>query len=594
MRQDFGVYRLVGFISISLLTALLCLGCRRSLPESEDVPVVDDPVWFRDETDKVGLTFQHEAGPTGRYFMPQIMGSGAALLDFDNDGRFDLYFIQNGGPNSEARNRLYHQTKEGRFEDVSAGSGLDIAGHGMGAAVGDFDNDGWVDVYVSQYGGGKLFRNRGNRKFEDVTQSAGVAQPCWGTSCAFFDYDRDGWLDLIVVNYVDYDASKQCGPASGKADYCHPSAFPGTEARLFHNLGRNNKGQWRGFKDVTVAAGLARRGPGLGVICADFNGDGWPDILAANDAAANHLWINRRDGTFADEAMMRGVAFDGLGNAQSNMGVTLGDVDGDGRLDLFITHLTAETHTLWRQTAPGLFQDSTAAAGLAMPHWRGTGFGTILADFDLDGALDIAVVNGRVSRGLEAKGSGLSPYWSRYAERNQLFQNEGEGIFRDISRGNQALCGAFAIRRGLVWFDFEDDGGIDLVTTSVAGPARFFRNIAPRRGHWLTIRARDPARQRDAYGAIIRFPAGGRQRIGLINPGQSYLSSGDPRAHFGLGAIDRVEEIRVDWPDGPVETAAEIFPCGPVDRVLVVERGKGKKGNHRGTESTEKTLRKTQ
>jgi hypothetical protein len=572
--------RWFGIVAICLLEAFPSLGCHREAAEPMGAdPPNNDPVWFRDDTEKVHLDFCHEAGPIGRYFMPQIMGSGAALLDYDNDGRFDLYFVQNGGPDSGARNRLFHQTQDGYFEDTSAGSGLDIAGYGMGVAVGDIDNDGWVDVYVSQYGGGRLFRNRGQGKFEDVTYLAGVEQPCWGASCAFVDYDRDGWLDLIVVNYVDYDASRPCGPASGKRDYCHPSAFSGSDARLFRNRGRDGNGCWLGFQDVTVSAGLARRAPGLGVVCADFNGDGWPDILAANDAAANHLWINRGDGTFTEEAMMRGVAFDGLGNPQSNMGVTVGDVDGDGRFDLFITHLTAETHTLWRQTARGMFQDGTATAGLAMPHWRGTGFGTILADFDLDGALDIAVVNGRVSRGPAANGT-LVPYWARYAERNQLFHNDGRGVFRDIGRGNTAFCGTFAVSRGLVWGDFQDDGGIDVVTTAVAGPARFYRNIAPRRGHWLIVAARDPMRKRDAYGAVVSFQAGGRQRIGLINPGQSYLCSGDPRAHFGLGASDRVEEIRVDWPDGPVETATEIFPCGRVDRVLVVERGKGRRAKN--------------
>ncbi|HTU91133.1 MAG TPA: CRTAC1 family protein [Gemmataceae bacterium] len=560
-----------------LLAALVCLGCRRALTEQDDSSSYDDPLWFRDDTASVTVDFQHQAGPVGRYFMPQIMGSGAALLDFDNDGRFDLYFVHNGGPESSTRNQLYHQTQDGCFEDVSTGSGLDIAGYGMGVAVGDMDNDGWVDVYVSQYGGGRLFRNRGQGRFEEVTRSAGVEQPCWGTSCAFVDYDRDGWLDLIVVNYVDYDPSHKCGPASGKGDYCHPSTFPGSEARLFRNLGRDGKESWLGFRDVTVSAGLARRAPGLGVVCADFNGDGWLDIFAANDAAANLLWINRRDGAFVEEARMRGVAFDGLGNAQSNMGATVGDVDGDGRFDLFISHLTAETHTLWRQTAKGLFEDGTAAARLAMPHWRGTGFGTILTDFDNDGALDIAVANGRVARGPVVSGDGLSPYWGRYAERNQLFRNDGKGVFSDISRGNKAFCGAFAISRGLVWGDFDDDGGIDVVTTAVAGPARFYRNIAAGRGHWLIVRARDPVRKRDAYGAVVSFQAGGRSRIGLINPGQSYLSSGDPRAHFGLGSIDRVEEIRIDWPDGPVQDAAEIFPCGPVDRVVVVERGKGRK-----------------
>ncbi len=440
----------------------------------------------------------------------------------------------------------------------------------MGVAIGDMDNDGWVDVYVSQYGGGRLFRNRGGR-FEDVTKSAGVEEQGWGCSCAFVDYDRDGWLDLIVVHYVEYDPSRSCPQGDGKPDYCHPSAFPGSAAHLFHNRGRDAGGHWLGFADVTQKAGLARKAPGLGVVCADFNGDGWPDILAANDGEPNFLWINRRDGTFAEEGLMRGLALNGLGNSMANMGVTVGDTDGDGRLDVLITHLTDELHTLWRQSAVGLFQDRTAASGLAAPHRRGTGFGTILADFDLDGSPDIAVVNGRVTRG--PTGEGATPFWNRYAERNQLFANDGTGAFRDISRGNTAFCGSFAISRGLIWGDFDNDGGIDLVVTAIAGPARFYRNVAPKRGHWLSVRARDPVLKRDAYGAVVTVRAGGHRWVGLVNPGQSYLSSGDPRAHFGLGAIEKVEEIRVDWPDGSAET----FEGGAVDRVLVVERGKGRK-----------------
>ncbi|HEV3446605.1 MAG TPA: VCBS repeat-containing protein, partial [Gemmataceae bacterium] len=222
----------------------------------------DDAIWFRDDTAAVGLNFVHEAGPVGRYFMPQVMGSGAALLDYDNDGRFDLYLVQNGGPASTARNKLFHQRADGRFEDVSAGSGLDISGYGMGVAVGDIDNDGFADVYISQYGGGRLFRNRGNGTFQDITRSAGVEQSSWGTSCCFVDYDRDGWLDLVVVNYVEYDAGYPCGPASGKRDYCHPSVFPGSAMRLFHNRGRDASGHWLGFEDVTQSAGVAKRGPG--------------------------------------------------------------------------------------------------------------------------------------------------------------------------------------------------------------------------------------------------------------------------------------------------------------------------------------------
>jgi hypothetical protein len=568
--------RLVVVVCLGLLGAglSLALGCSAGTPTTTATEPNNDPVWFRDATAEVGLDFVHEPGPVGRYFMPQIMGSGAALLDYDNDGRFDLYLVQNGGPGSPARNKLFHQLPDGRFKDVSAGSGLDIAGYGMGVAVGDFDNDGYVDVYVSQYGGGRLFHNRGDGTFEEVTKAAGVEQPSWGTSCCFVDYDRDGWLDLVVVNYVDYDPAWLCGPASGKHDYCHPSAFQGTAIRLFHNRGRDSAGRWLGFEDVTRAAGVARPGPGLGVICADFNGDGWPDIFVANDAKANCLWINQHNGAFVEDAVARGIAYSGLGQAQSNMGVSLGDVSGSGRLDLFITHLTQETHTLWQQTAPGLFQDRTIASGLAAARWRGTGFGTILADFDRDGALDIAVVNGRVarSRGEPALAPGLDRYWSDYAERNQLFAGDGKGHFRDISLGNEAFSGSPAIGRGLVWGDFRGNGRLDLVVTNIAGPARFYRNVAETGGHWLTVRAIDPALHRDAYGALVTLQAGSRRWLSMINPGQSYLSSGDPRAHFGLGELSHVDSVRIDWPDG----MAELFPATNVDLVLRLERGKGK------------------
>jgi len=567
-----GVRRWFGVIVLFGTGTGLLAGCQGRGSAPAGASPADGPVWFTDATADSGIVFRHEAGPVGRSFMPQIMGSGAAILDYDNDGRFDLYLVQNGGPDSPDRNQLFRQRADKTFENVSAGSGLDLAGHGMGVAVGDIDNDGWVDVYVSQFSGGRLFRNRGGH-FEDVTVSAGVEQPRWGVSSAFFDYDRDGWLDLIVVNYVDYDPSHVCADAGGKADYCHPSQFDGTASRLYHNRGRDAAGRWRGFEDVTVSAGLAAPGPGLGVLCADFDGDGWPDIFVANDARPNRLWINQKNGTFTDEARLRGVAFNALGNVQANMGVTFADVDGDGRLDLFCTHLTEEAHVLWRQSARGVFQDGTAAAGLAAPRWRGTGFGAILADFDHDGAVDLAVVNGRVARGPTVAAPGLDPHWHRYAERNQLFVNDGTGRFNDISEANTFFCGAAAVSRGLVWGDLDGDGALDLLVTTVAGPARLYRNSAPKRGHWLMVRAIDPTLKRDAYGAVVTVRAGAHRWVSLINPAQSYLCSGDPRAHFGLGAIERVEEIRIDWPDG----LAEVFADKAADRLWLLRRGEGRK-----------------
>src|SRR5207249_1731001 len=262
-------------------------------------------------------------------------------------------------------------------------SGLDIAGYCTGVAIGDVNNDGWPDVLVTQYGGLKLFLNNGNGTFTDVSREAGLDSVLWGMSACFVDYDRDGWLDLVVVNYVKYDVTRLCYDGQGRRDYCHPSQFPGSVANLYRNLGTEKQGGRAGlaaihFEDVTEKAGLGRLpGPGLGVVCADFNGDGWPDILVANDAKPNHLWINQRDGTFKEEGVPRGIGYNAMGRAEANMGIAIGDVDGDGLFDVFVTHLTDETNTLWKQGPRGIFQDRTVGLGLASPRWRGTGFGTV-------------------------------------------------------------------------------------------------------------------------------------------------------------------------------------------------------------------------
>jgi hypothetical protein len=355
-------------------------------------------------------------------------------------------------------------------------------------------------VLVTRYGGLKLFHNKGNGVFADVTRQAGLDSPVWGASAAFFDYDRDGWLDLVAVNYVDYDPSRPCSNGRGQRDYCGPSVFDGSVTKLYHNGGLGPDGAVR-FTDGTTTSGLARTpGPGLGVVCADFDGDGWPDIFVANDGKPNRLWINHYNGTFTEEAVLRGLTFNNVGQAQAGMGVALGDVDGDGLFDIFVTHLTDETNTLWRQGPRGTFRDHTLSAGLGQTKARGTGFGTVLADFDCDGLLDLAVVNGRVYLGPSRNEEALGLFWSHFAENNRLWAGEGAGRFRDRSAAEDDFCGAATVSRGLLCGDLDNDGQLDLVVTRVARPARLYRNVAARHGHWLSVRAWDAARRRDAYG----------------------------------------------------------------------------------------------
>jgi hypothetical protein len=564
---------------IVVLLGSLMLGCRQAGKGKPDEEA-SEPPWFLDITEEAGLRFVHDASshPPTDYFMPQMVGSGAALFDMDNDGRLDLYLLNNGGPKGRP-NQLFKQMPDGTFRNVSAGSGLDFSGHCMGVAIGDVNNDGWPDVLVTEYSRVRLFLNNGNGTFTEVTKEAGLDNPAWGTSAAFVDYDRDGWLDLVIVNYVDYIPGKKCPGPDGSLDYCGPKAFPGKVAKLYRNLGRQPGAKTVRFEDVTVHAGLGHSpGPGLGVLCADFNGDRWPDILIANDGVANHLWINQKDGTFKEEAVVRGLAYNSMGQAEANMGIAIGDVDGDGLFDVFVTHLSDEKHRLWKQGPRGHFRDHTVTAGLTRPQWNGTGFGTVLVDFDHDGALDLAFVNGAVRRARDAKTDvktepGVDPFWGRYGDRNQLFVNEGQGRFRDISRFNPALCGTPRVGRGLAVGDVNGDGAMDLVVTSVGAPVRLYRNVAPKRGHWLLVRALDPALKRDAYGAEVTVRAGGKRWLGLINPGSSYLCSNDPRAHFGLGKAERIDSINVVWPDG----SEEVFGGGPVDRVIDLRKGEGRR-----------------
>lgn len=560
---------------VAIGMALLFCGCKPAIPPSTtavEAPVTD-PIWFEDATDKVGLSFVHDCGPTGEFFMPQSMVAGCAMFDANGDGKLDLLLLQSAGPKTGKTNQLYLQNADGTFRNASASSGLDFDGYNVGVAVGDFDNDGRPDVLITQFVGAKLLHNEGGGKFGDVSAEVGINNPLWGSSAAFFDYDRDGWLDLVIVNYVDYDRSWPCTAPDGSRDFCGPKTFPGTAAKLFHNLGARN-GTIAKFQDVTVPSGLAAKiGPGLGVYCADLTGDGWPDMFVTNDGKPNYLWVNQKDGTFKEEGLSRGVALTGMGSQYANMGIAAGDYDGDGLTDLFVTHLTNETHTLWQQGPVGLFRDKTIETGVLKTKWRGTGFGAVAADFDLDGSPDIAFVNGKVYSGPPVSDTDhLPPFWRPYAERNQLLRNDGKGQFVDVSPSNAGFCGTPNVARGLAMGDYDDDGRPDLLVVNLGNRARLYRNVSVG-NNWLKIQAIDPKLgNRDLLGTELKVTANGRMQFQIIRSEQSYLSSSVAIGTFGLGSSTAYDKLEVKWPNGN----SEEFPVGAANRKVIVRPGEGK------------------
>ena len=536
-------------------------------------------------TQEVGLDFVHNAGALGDYGMPQIMGSGAAMFDYDGDGNLDILLIDGGSldpsprdPSGEApvTSRLFRQEHDGKFVDVTTSSRLANHGYGMGVAIGDIDNDGDLDVYVTNYGPDRLFQNNGDGTFTDVTQSAGIASPGWSTAACFFDYDRDGWLDLFVVNYLDFFPGSICEDGSGRRDYCGPESFRGTVDRLYRNTSGDSDSRGVSFTDVTVVSGIASQvGRGLGVLCCDMNDDDRPDIYVANDMEPNRLWIQQADGSYVDEAVLRGVATNRLGKSEASMGVARGDLNADGQQDLLLTHLRGETNTLYLAEQSGLFTDGTAASGLGPASLRRTGFGVAAIDLEHDGDLDLVIVNGGVKRGPREGATEGEEYWADYAEPNQVFINTGSGVFLDNEESRTAdFRERIEVSRGLSWGDVDNDGDIDLLVTNAGGRARLYRNEFSKQGNWLMIRAVDPSLQRDSIGARVLVQAGSRQFEREVNPSSSYLSSHDLRVHFGLGDAPHYDKIIVHWPGSG--RSLEVFPGGEANRMLLLTRGTGR------------------
>ncbi len=524
---------------------------------------------FTDITESAGIQFVHDPGTEGKFALPEIMGSGAAFFDFDSDGDLDVYLVQGGPlPGSKKKerqpDRLYRQDRGGKFADVTRNSGLGNTGYGSGVAVGDIDNDGLVDLYVGNHGPDVLYHNQGGGVFADITTRAGIAEKEWSASAVFCDYDLDGYLDLYVTHYVKGDPNKSCVRKDGAPDYCSPQSYSYDSDVLYRNDGDGT------FTDVSRESGIGSvRAPGLGVLCADFTADGLLDFYVANDGEANLLWENQGNGKFLDQAILMGAAFDSFGRAEAGMGVAAGDIEGDGDLDIFVTNLQNQTNTLYINDGKLGFEDASSARGVAAPSLKYTGFGTAFFDFDHDGDLDIIGVNGRVAWGPPLPGAKISEYWNPFAEPNFLLENDGNGHFRDITARSGSFGKEIEVSRGLALGDVDSDGDLDVLVTNTAGPARLYRNDAPKKGRWLLVRALDG--KRDAHGAVVTVTAGGKTYLRVADPAYSYLSSNDPRAHFGIPQASRVDAILVRWPGG----GEERFPGGPLDRVVVVRNGEG-------------------
>ena len=538
-------------------------------------------------TKETGLDFVHFNGMTGQYAINEVIGSGAALFDYDGDGDLDLYLIQGGmfhgqdpgkalfppKPGMAVMDRLYRNDlkidadgkRSLQFTDVTEQSKIRETGYGMGVAAGDFDGDGFIDLYVTNYGPDKLWRNEGNGTFRDVTAAAGPFSSEWSTSAAFFDYDRDGDLDLYVCNYLDYrlENRTRCVGSDGKEDYCGPKTYDAVPDRLYQNQGNGT------FKDVTTQMGIHKAfGAALGVVAADFNHDGWLDLFVANDGSANQLWVNQAGRGFTDEGLLAGCALNSAGNPEASMGVAVGDYDDDGDQDLFVTHLTKETNTLYVNDGNGWFEDRTIASGLAGPSTAFTAFGTGWIDLDNNGYLDLIALNGTVQVIETLRNSG-DPY--PLHQPNQVFLNKGNGKFEDASASFGTVITRSEVSRGAAFGDIDNDGDVDFIITNNNGPARLVRNDTGAKRPWLGVELKNAKGHAVAHAAVLLTTQKGKKLWRWSQPDGSYLCSSDVRVVIGYPADDAPKMLTVYWPDGKGES----FPVTKEKIYLSVKQGAG-------------------
>lgn len=528
------------------------------------------PITFTDITAQAGIHFIHNSGAFGKKYLPETMGSGVCFIDYDNDGWQDILFVNSMDWPAHKKHRsypaLYHNNHNGTFTDVTRQAGLDVEMYGMGCAVGDYDNDGYDDIYITAVGKSHLFHNLGNGRFQDVTAKAGVASPGFATSAAWFDYDHDGKLDLVVDHYVDWSIAtdKTCSLDGKHKSYCTPELYKGESIRLYHNEGGGR------FKDVTKAAGLYNAtDKALGIALIDYDNDGWLDLFITNDTQPNKLYHNNHNGTFTETGFAAGVAFSDAGKARAGMGTDAADYDNSGRQSLVVGNFTNESMALYHNDGQGLFSDQAMAAGIGLPSAKSLTFSTFFFDYNLDGLPDIFALNGHVADDISVLQPSLS-----YAEPPLLFRNLGHGKFEDVSKEVGPALRRSVVGRGAAYGDIDNDGDLDLVLTSSNGPARLLRNDNGNQNDMLRVKVIGTRSNRDGIGAKVILTTSTGQRIHeMVKSGSSYLSQSELPLTFGLGKPDpgKTLTLTILWPIGHKDSITGVHP----DQFITVKEGKG-------------------
>jgi len=529
-------------------------------------PANQPQVAFTDVTAQAGIHFVHNAGRTGRKYLPETLGAGCAFFDADGDGWPDILLI-NGqdliGKGRRSTAALYRNNHDGTFTDITAGSGLDVEMYGMGVAIADYDNDGREDVYITALDGDHLFHNEGHGKFQDVTKAAGIQNASFGTSAAWLDYDRDGKVDLFVANYVQWSAENDlwCSLDGATKSYCTPESYKGTPSRLYHNLGGGR------FEEVAARAGLGDpSSKSLGVTILDYNGDGWPDIFVANDTQPNKLYRNLGNGTFKEEGMLAGVAYGEDGVARGAMGADAGDYDHSGRPHLLVGNFSNQMLGLYHNEGNGLFVDEAPSSTVGRASLLSLAFGVFFFDYDLDGYPDIFAANGHIEDDIGR----VQPKVS-YRESPLLFHNLGNHKFENATAQMGADFARPVVARGAAYADYDRDGDLDILVSTNNGPAYLFRNDGGNRNHWLSVRLSGVKSNRDGIGAVVRIKSASGEQWNMVRSGSSYCSQSDLALTFGLGKDTSVASVDVDWPNAPHQH----FGSMAANQRVVIDEDKG-------------------